>query len=494
MAKKQLDLLPEKWQIWETVYEYVNKQPRFKGIKIDLVKLVDFLIDIGYSRHDMDNGTTLYTYTNQNRVQEVTRKEIIDTVIRKIKTLEKYDYEDIDYVTPEVVIRKMYAGLGTYFKEDILDRMIVDKQQPFITDTKDELYLLFDNTLAVVTKNGIETRDYDKVDGRIWEKQVVKKHPFELVLPKIKLEEWMDVGSLGMFEKFCWNISGKSTQRFRSLCTIIGYNMHYYFEDKRRVTILTDSTISENPEGRTGKTLLGKAISEIRNVTEINGKDFSPDDKFRWQEVNPSTQLVILNDLRRHFDIECVFNDVTEGIGVQYKNAKTFRHNAKFIASTNMTVRIQGGSAKDRVVEYELADHYSATYSPADEFGCWFFRDWDAKHYNLFYNFMAYCALMYLRHGMIKPESINLGMRTMVDHTCQEFVSFVQEEGREMLEGKVFWLQDLFASFKTYYPDARNWDRFRTQQFTKFLQHYADAKGYTMANTRSNGKNKITFS
>lgn len=474
---------------WIEKYKYINRERHFEGITIKLVKLLDFMRTLGISRYDLANGATGYTHTVDNVCKEISRKEVIDIVEAEVMQFEEIKIEP---VTKEMIMDKLLGGIGTFFKEDLLNRLRDTSGLEFIQDTQDSMFFPFENGLAKVTKEGIELQPYEKSEGKIWASHIVPSMVKPLYTT-LKATEWVDVEKLGMFAKFCFNISGQSTVRYQSLCTIIGYNLHHYYETKRRATVFTDSQMSENPEGRTGKTLLGKALAKIRSVTELNGKSFRFEDRFRWQSVKPSTQVAILNDTVRYFDIELLFNDITEGISVEYKSMASFSVNAKIIINTNQTIKILGGSAKDRVVQFELANHYSDSYTPEHEFKCWFFRDWDVAEWNRFNNFMLFCAHMYLRHGIIKPESINLGLRTILEHCGSDFYSFINNEAKKHLEAEEFVLQECFNDFKLHYPDAKNWDRFRTQNFTQHLKMYAEAIGKQVDNKRSNGQNKIKF-
>lgn len=485
-SNKEAELLeiPEELVFWVEVF---NKQKKLESIKINYVRLCKCLMDLGFVRFDLDMKTLTYIQIKERIVSEVNRNKIIDQFIDHVRTFSKYD---IGYAEVEDIETKLYGNLGSYFKEDILNRLVMKEKIEFVQDTADAMFFPFKNGLAKVTKTGLELIPFSKVTAHIWEKQIID---FELkpTFKSPKEGEDYDIETKGMFAKFVQNIAGKSEKRFFALCTIIGYNLHYYFDSKRKATVFTDSEISENPEGRTGKTLLGKAIQKVRNTTEINGKDFNSEDRFRWQEVEISTQIAILNDLRRGFFLENLFNDITEGIGVQYKGNRSFKHNAKIIINTNQTIKIEGGSSKDRVIQYELSSHYSKDYSPADEFKCWFFRDWDATEWNHFYNFMLFCGFSYLKYGIIEPETINLAKRTLTDHTNKDFLSWIENEGKSWLEsGEQLVLQDLFANYKTLYPDS-NWEKFRTQNFSRFLNTYAESVGKKWEKKRSNGKDLI---
>ena len=218
--------------------------------------------------------------------------------------------------------------------------------------------------------------------------------------------------------------------RYESLVTIIGYLLHSHFSGKLKATIFTDSKISDMPSGRTGKTLLGQALAYIKKYTEINAKDFDPANKHKYQEANLDTQIIHLNDVKKNFDIESLFNDITEGIVVDKKNVKPFKVKTKLMISANKTIRIEGASAKDRVIEFEFADHYNEKFSPEDEFGHWFFRDWSEAEWMKFYNFFLFCICSYLKKGIIVASPVNLNRRKLLENTSQEFVEFMDDKGQ----------------------------------------------------------------
>ena len=62
-----------------------------------------------------------------------------------------------------------------------------------------------------------------------------------------------------------------------------------------------------------------------------------------------------------------------------------------------MTIKTEGGSAKARVVDFELSDHYNEFHQPVNDFGKRFFDDWDDSEWNDFYNLLAWCVCVFLR-------------------------------------------------------------------------------------------------
>ena len=62
--------------------------------------------------------------------------------------------------------------------------------------------------------------------------------------------------------------------------------------------------------------------SWAKTYVEMNGKNFDFTDKFRYQECGLDTKLVHINDARKNFDFELLFNDISEGIKAEKKGQK----------------------------------------------------------------------------------------------------------------------------------------------------------------------------
>jgi hypothetical protein len=127
------------------------------------------------------------------------------------------------------------------------------------------------------------------------------------------------------FEKFMFNICAKDDDRFKSLKSTTGYLLHQYKDlSKSMAVILNDELISDNPEGGTGKGLFVKAISKMKKVVTINGKQFSFTQSFPYQLVSADTQILCFDDVKKGFDFESLFSDITEGITLEKKNKEKY--------------------------------------------------------------------------------------------------------------------------------------------------------------------------
>ncbi len=324
-----------------------------KRWKIDHRKLIGFIHKNGFRRFDI--GTEYIFVRIRNKViEEVQVTTIQDEVMKYVNDVpvEKLTKSGISKTE---LVGKFYTSPAIFFNERKLSLLGTENGMIFNSDTKEACFIYYLNGFVKCTSDGYELQNYKYLDRHIFRNQV-------------KDREFQQHSSEGMFSTFVYNISEKNDIRFEALQTMIGYLQHGYFNTKMKAVNLTDSSISDVAEGRTGKTLLGYAIAKIKNLCEIPGKDFDPANKHKYATASLDTQIVFLNDLRKHFNFESLFNDISDSITVDRKNLQPFQIKVKMLISSNSTFRVEGASAKDRVMEFELSDHYSNKFSPKDEF------------------------------------------------------------------------------------------------------------------------------
>lgn len=477
--KSQLDGQNPIFEFWYS--ERINKQGQLKW-KIDHLRFIYYLRNTGFRRFDI-NSDYIFIQIIDHIIEEIPIHRIQDEVLGYLNSIIE---EDLEGVTKEELLSIFHTSPAIFFNDKKMSTLGVEPNLRFVADSKESGSIYYKNGFVKCSSDGYKLHSYSDLEGHIFKNQI-KNREFHTIDPD------------GMFSRFVFNISGKNDKRFQSLKTLIGYLLHSFYETKMKAVNLTDSTISDNAEGRSGKTLLGRAISLIKNVSEISGKDFEPTNKHKYATVNLDTQIVFLNDLRKKFDFETLFNDISDAITVDRKNLQPFIIRAKMLISSNDTFRIEGASAKDRVVEFELADHYNANYSPEDEFKCWFFRDWDADEWLKFDNFMCGCLTSYLRNGILEPEQINLDKRKLISETNSDFVAFMNDKvsGREIRFNMDYDKTLLHEEFLDNYPEYRmdNWLK-KTGNFTRYLKAYSkystDLKS-TIKERRSNSRSFIQF-
>ncbi|MFW5871611.1 MAG: hypothetical protein ACOCUT_00745, partial [bacterium] len=167
-----------------------------------------------------------------------------------------------------------------------------------------------------------------------------------------------------------------------------------------------------------------------------------------------------------------------------------------------------GASARDRIVEFELAQHYSDQFSPEQEFKQWFFVDWKEKEWQAFDNFMVECIRLFLEHGLLTPKSLNLENRKLLNETNQDFVDFIESrlvhnpaQVENELDGKVyicpgiaFCKKSLHTNFLQEYPEYESDKYLKKQQiFTRWLKAFAGYRGYNVEEKKSGANRSMIF-
>jgi len=433
-------------------------------IRIRYKEFIDLLYSFGFRRYDIEKAS-IYIRIENNVVTEYSITQIQDYFLNYIKSLpEKLE----DNVRRDSLLEKFYSNPSNYFCERKLNLLMCNETLQFNADTRDAVFLYFQNGYVKVTKEGYDLYDYASLNKCIWANQILSRN-FEKT-------EFID-SQKAEFSKFCFNVANKNVERYHSLMSIIGYNLHTYFDTKLKASIFTDSKICETPSGRTGKTLFCKALGKIKNYCEINGKDFDPTYRHKYQEADIDTQIVCLNDVKSPFDFELLYNDITEYLPVQRKNQQPFRIKAKLLITTNKTIQTAGDSSKDRCIEFEFSEHYSSSYSPENEFGHRFFTEWTKSEWNLFDNFLMSCISFYFQGGLIEPKPINLNRRKLIEQTSPELVEFFDRclENRYLEFGKEYPKGDVHKYFKEMYEVTNERHLYSDNRiFYKHLKAYCE--------------------
>lgn len=462
--------------IYPKFFTYHSKQEK---VSIKFHGFIEYLRALGFQRLDIGSDFIFI------RIQDSIAEECSITYIQDVffKTLDKLPTSlycnSGQYIKKKKLVEKIYKGIQTYFAKGLLARLGNISNLEFLEDGKDYAYFYFKNCVVKIHKEGLDVLDYTELrDKIIWRNSIL-----EYNFSKLKADKVND----SVIAKFITNLSMNKNiakenivdiNRSQALKTIIGYNLHSYFETKLKATILTDTGINDEAEGRTGKTLLVKLLGKMMNAkresttfVEIAGKNFDFSKAFRYAQCRLDTKLVHINDTKDKFQFELLYNDITEGITSESKNKNPFVVYAKIILSSNRTIRLNGASDRDRAIEFQVSDHYSPEYSPADEFGHWFFRDWDDNQWNEFFNYMIDCVRLFLICGLQQPENIDLQERKLVEETSREFVDYMDTFIQGVQNDKKYNKKDMFEEFTKNYEDFGIWLRQNT--FTKWLVKWA---------------------
>ena len=442
------------------------------SLHIDAKKLLDFLEQNGFCKRYVDDQQSILLRVVHSAIEETTPEKAADLAHQYILSLP-------DQISPNFqqydLIKKCFSPNFPYFTEKQLKKFL-PTELTFHRDDKNHAFFYYKNGVIEITKTGKILRKYSEIQGTIWKRWILNR---KYVVPTNQNDP-------GDFEKFIQLICKGDKKRAMALMTAMGYLIHRYKNPAlTKAIILVDEKIAEIPEGRSGKSLLAKALGKFRNLTNIDGKDFDFDSRFAFQDVSYDTELICFDDVKRNFDFERLFHKITDGLEVERKGQHRFKiareDSAKFIITTNFMVMGEGGSSEGRRAEYELHAHFSREHTPKDEFGKLFFDEWDTQEWARFDAFILDCVQLFLAHGLLTADPVNIARRKIIQSTCPEFLSwadsFFRDEAGNLNESVMVWhsKKTLFDSFLASSEDHKHEEekgKFKRQTFSRWLSTY----------------------
>lgn len=442
-------------------------------VNIKHTKLIEFLSQNGFAKVVYDEKVIYVRETNK-KVFEISDNHIITFIqnyLKRKKLLNVYE--------------KFGVGISNYISSK---KLLLLKEINMISD-RDDYYssrLFFNNCFCEVFEDKIKVNDYDELANNIWKDRIINRS-YEKPIDEKR----------GQFERFFFNISKKDNSRFQGLKSIIGYLLHRNKERGETVAIILydeNMTNSHEANGRTGKTLLSKAINEIREVVTFDGKDLKKGNWFKNQRMTIRTDIMNYDDLLKTFSLEECYPLLTTGVNIEKKRKDSifipFEYSPKLMLSSNYYISgPTGPSDRARRHEFEIANYYNERFTPEDEFGNRFFgKDWDNQEWNKFYNFMMQCISCYLKNGLIEVPAINLGEEKTIRYTHPDFYEFIVDKLTLNIR---MCKRQLREEFKSQYPSQKD---LSPHQFTKWLKEYALIIGGIYIDKSSGGKTHFKIS
>lgn len=422
-----------------------------RGILIDNFKYKTWLEGNGFYKYYPDGSDNfIFVRVTNNLIDNTTEVKIKDFVLSELLKIN------------ELKVYEFLAGNSKYFKDDYLN-ILNEIDIHFKEDTIDTAYIYFKNSAIEITKEGKKIIDYIDLDGFVWKKHIID---FDFTIDEVKDCD---------FSKFIELVSSKNEQRINSLTSTIGYLMHSFKTSaNNKAVILNDETISENPNGGSGKGIFWNAISKVKRVSDIDGKQFSFDKTFNYQTVSVDTQLLVFDDVQKNFKFENLFSLITEGITLEKKNKDAVKRpvnkSPKILITTNYTIGGIGGSFERRKWELEFSSYFNDKHTPLREFGRMFFDEWNNAEWLKFYNYMLTCLQMYLINGLVKHDFKNLDVRKFIKETSHEFYEWTNEPENIRLDERLSKSMLLSVFFEEF-PDLKKW--LSNKKFSQWLENYA---------------------
>lgn len=250
-------------------------------------------------------------------------------------------------------------------------------------------------------------------------------------------------------------------QHFIAKLCAFGYLIHQYKDPtKSKAVIGMDGKQSEigASNGRSGKSLFGKALSHVLPQSYIPGKGKNlTEDPFLFDGIEERTRNIFFDDIRANLDFEFFFPLITGDLSINKKGgirfSIPFEQSPKPYFSTNHAINGEGSSYTDRQWNIAFSDFYNDEHHPIDDFGQPFFTDWDYSQWNLFYNFVGCCVQTYLKYGVVQSPSEKIEIRRLRQVMGESFLMWADEYYSEA--GKLnckLTRKELWDSFLLKFP------------------------------------------
>lgn len=498
-------------------------------IKISHVKLQEWLISRGFMLYRQHKTAEMIpVQIKANIVSVTTISDIKKEVQSFIQDLPEYlafpSNESIDTQTgegveadkitsnneiliySETLLEKFISGSRVYLGSDKIELLPFFEEET-MQDTAKKSYFFFQNCFVEVTPNDIKSKPYEQLKGYIWEEQILQRDFYfsQADIINLKRDEYLKpLQTKYNILDFFFKVAKSEAQRFAQFQTYIGYALHAYYDYDMRAIVATDSTVSDEPSGRSGKTLIGDAIGQIRaGYALIDGKNIKHSDPNRYSKATKFSQFMQIDDLAEGYNFENFFSEIIKGFSIKDKYEKGFDKRMKLWISTNRTLAGNSGSHDARKLEFETSDFFTSenrvdVFYSTKEHREWFFAWEDEQTWNIFDTFMLQCCQAFLKTGIKKMDDINLKERKFRDAVRPEFFEFSLSHFEMFKEHKgekrriEYDAEEVFEAFKREYPDFDN-PIFRRNTFTTWISDFADFKGWKVNKRKSGSKRYYSF-
>lgn len=442
-------------------------------LKISRTRYKKFLESEGFCKYKIDNNYFFVRIEN-NIVEEI---DCIDVKEFVMTYLEKMRVDEFEGTNRTEVIDALIKSTNQLFTTQFLE-FLITREIVFNKDTNEKGYFYFKNGFVEATKSDVRINTYKRLEKHIWKRQIIKRN-------FVQSEKRSD------FEDLLYNICRSNLKRYEALKSSIGYLLHTYKDPSiSKAIVFIDEKLSEGAFGRSGKGLVIKGISHIRNIVIEDGRNFSPSKNFAFQRVKADTNIIGIEDIREKFPFDRLFSIITEGITIERKNKEEiflpFNESPKVILSTNFSISGVDDSTIDRQFIVEFSDYYNKNHRPVDDFGKLFFDGWNEEEWNDFDCFMIECLQFYLRRGLVYYEFVNIDKKKLIDETAIEFYEF--SDG--FVINKECDKKELYDNFKKEYADL---EKLTQAKFTRWLKVYGRINGFEVKEGKSDSIRTIKF-
>lgn len=221
--------------------------------------------------------------------------------------LDKMATEEFEGTNRNEIIDVLIKSANQLFTQQFLE-FLITRDIEFNKDTLDKGYFYFRNGFIETSRGSINFYNYKKLNKHIWKKQIIDRN-------------FIESKKRSVFEDFLFNVCRSDVKRYTALKSGIGYLLHTYKDPSiAKAVVFIDEKLSDGAFGRSGKGVVIKSLSHVRNVVIEDGRNFNPSKNFAFQRVKADTNILGFEDIRDKFPFERLFSIITDGITIEQKN------------------------------------------------------------------------------------------------------------------------------------------------------------------------------
>jgi hypothetical protein len=495
-ATSAADEAPKFWNVQK------DEEGRIKGYSMYYTGLLEFLEHGGYFRLPMGNRTFELIHYSSNICETVQPIHMKDYVIDWCKESGERQ-----------VLEMLHKGGERYFNMNKLNGLSY-KRLEFIKDVPNEANFFFRNCRVRVTSERIEALPYHAGIKTLWRTSIIDRDfsIAELSMPVDK-SGWFDLDKFNCeMAKFIALVAHNPKKkdvpplvafdRFKSICSAIGYMLHGWKSKVGKAVIAIDHKLPEDKSeqnGGTGKSIIGESFRYLKSTAIIDGRDFKEDYPFRFETIGVDTNIVVMQDCKPTLDFASFFVPITGDFTYNRRHTGYVtikqEESPKWWFDTNGVFKGEGSSYRRRMHVIELDDYFNDEYTPLDEFGHYLFRDWDNEQFNLFFNFYFMCVQEYLTNGLVEYPSGNYENRRLLVECPQEFIDFLDainedpgpNRGKHRIQRNKEYKKKEIMTLWNQESKELNMTPASAHQFTKWTKKYCRTKHLTLYVRKSSG-------
>jgi hypothetical protein len=250
-----------------------DRDGRYKGCKIKAMQLLKWLTDEGFRRFNDTKQSFKIVQESNNILTEYQLNDLKPYILKKLESIHLEAYSEAK-LSKEGALEKAINSLPTHVAIDKLCHLPALDKSKIVIDTKETAYFFYLNKYCTVDKDGINFLDYKTLSGVIWNYQIMQRNIEEIPLKDLwKFEFWQFLSQLAgntfdVKSQTYKDPSASNQKRFEALCSNIGYMCHRYYKGENKAFVLLDARMDDEPNGRSGKSLIGKALKYFLNPLE----------------------------------------------------------------------------------------------------------------------------------------------------------------------------------------------------------------------------------